>query len=180
MGKRREPRKEIKVPVRIFGTDKSGQIFSEKVFTSNVSQHGALLAGVQAQPEVDEIVGVTYREAKGHFRVRWVGQPGTPQAGTWVWSIWRPTRPSGTSLSLHPVSTLQFAMPRIVARASGSSAPPRLRSIGLARLPPSAPGQPISAWADAFWKCQVPFLKQPGLELRSGSKTPKYGQTVKL
>jgi len=81
MGKRREPRKEIKVPVRIFGTDSSGQIFSEKVFTANVSQQGAELIGVQAQPKVDEIVGVTYGVTKGHFRVKWVGQRGTPKAG---------------------------------------------------------------------------------------------------
>jgi hypothetical protein len=81
MGKRREPRKDIKVPVRIFGTDSGGQIFSEKVFTTNVSQHGAEVTGVQAQPNVDEIVGVTYGVAKVHFRVKWVGQPGSPKAG---------------------------------------------------------------------------------------------------
>ena len=81
MGKRREPRLEIKVPVRIFGTDSSGQIFSEKVFTLNVSQNGAELIGVQAQPKVDEIVGVTYGATKAHFRVRWVGQSGTANAG---------------------------------------------------------------------------------------------------
>jgi PilZ domain len=81
MGKRREPRKEIKVPVRIFGTDSGGQIFSEKVFTGDVSQHGVMLTGVQAQPNLDEIVGLTYGQTKGHFRVKWVGQPGTPKAG---------------------------------------------------------------------------------------------------
>jgi len=81
MGKRREPRKEIKVPVRIFGTDGSGEIFSEKVFTENVSQHGVELSGVQAQPKVDEIVGVTYGKTKGHFRVKWVGQRGSAKAG---------------------------------------------------------------------------------------------------
>ena len=81
MGKRREPRKEIKVPVRIFGTDTGGRIFSEKAFTTNVSQQGVELSGVQAQPNVDEIVGVTYGVTKAHFRVKWVGQPGTPQAG---------------------------------------------------------------------------------------------------
>ena len=48
MGKRREPRKEIRVPIRIFGTDGSGQIFSEKAFTVNVSQQGLELSGVQA------------------------------------------------------------------------------------------------------------------------------------
>jgi hypothetical protein len=81
MGKRREPRKEIKVPVRIFGTDRGGQIFSEKVFTLNISQQGVELSGVQAQPNVDEIVGVTYGVTKAHFRVKWVGRPGSDKAG---------------------------------------------------------------------------------------------------
>jgi hypothetical protein len=81
MGKRREPRKEIRVPVRIFGTDSAGQIFTEKVFTVNVSRHGAELSGVQAQPSVDEIIGLTYGNIKSHFRVKWVGQPGTPKLG---------------------------------------------------------------------------------------------------
>ncbi|MBV8052727.1 MAG: PilZ domain-containing protein [Acidobacteriaceae bacterium] len=81
MGKRSEPRKDIRVPVRIFGTDSGGQIFSEKVFTVNVSRHGVELCGVQAQPNIDEIVGLTYGSTKSHFRVRWVGQPGTPKLG---------------------------------------------------------------------------------------------------
>jgi hypothetical protein len=81
MGKRREPRKEVRVPIRIFGTDKRGDIFSEKVLTVNVSQQGVELSGVQAEPNVDEIVGVTYGVTKVHFRVKWVGQPGTLKAG---------------------------------------------------------------------------------------------------
>lgn len=81
MGKRREPRKEIKVPVRIFGTGKGGQIFSEKVFTLDVSRQGARLSGVQAQPKIDEIIGLTYGQTKASFRVKWVGTPGTPMAG---------------------------------------------------------------------------------------------------
>jgi hypothetical protein len=81
MGKRSEPRKEIKVPVRVFGTDTAGQIFSEKVFTANVSRHGVELTGVRAQLNIDEIIGLTYGTIKGHFRVKWVGQPGTPKLG---------------------------------------------------------------------------------------------------
>lgn len=81
MGKRREPRKDIKVPVRIFGTDSSGQIFSEKVFTTNVSRHGAELVDVRAQLSMDEIIGLTYGQTKGHFRIKWVGKPDTPKAG---------------------------------------------------------------------------------------------------
>jgi hypothetical protein len=81
MGNRREPRKEIRVPVRIFGTDSGGQIFSEKVSTINVSKNGLELEGVQASPKVDEIVGVTYGVIKTHFRVKWVGQRGSAKAG---------------------------------------------------------------------------------------------------
>ena len=49
MGKRREPRKTIEVPVRIFGTDSGGKIFSETVTTLDMSRHGAKLRGVRAR-----------------------------------------------------------------------------------------------------------------------------------
>lgn len=81
MGARREPRKEIKVAVRIFGTDRDGKIFSEKVSTADVSRHGVRLTGVQAQPNLEEIVGLTYGQTKSHFRVKWVGEAGSPRAG---------------------------------------------------------------------------------------------------
>jgi len=81
MGKRREPRHEIRVPVRIFGTDSNGQVFSEKVFTANVSRSGVELSNVQAQLKLEEIVGLTYGNVKGHFRVKWVGANGTPRSG---------------------------------------------------------------------------------------------------
>ena len=81
MGQRREPRKEIAVPVRIFGTDANGRPFSENVSTFNVSREGASIAGVQAQIKAGEIIGLTYGKNKGRFSVKWVGQPGTPHAG---------------------------------------------------------------------------------------------------
>jgi hypothetical protein len=81
MGRRREPRKEIQVPVRIFGTNDSGQTFSEKAVTVNVSQRGAELSGVQPRLKLDEIIGLAYGKNRVHFRVKWIGQPGTPKAG---------------------------------------------------------------------------------------------------
>jgi hypothetical protein len=81
MGRRSQPRKLIEVPVRIFGTDSHGQVFSEKVVTVNVSRAGAELAGVHAAVSVDEIVGVTYGSNRVHFRVRWIGVAGTSRAG---------------------------------------------------------------------------------------------------
>lgn len=81
MGKRREPRKEVQTPVRLFGTDSSGQVFSVKAVTVNVSQQGVELSGVDRQLNIDEIVGLTYGKNRVHFRVKWVGQAGTPRAG---------------------------------------------------------------------------------------------------
>jgi hypothetical protein len=81
MGRRRAPRKEIEVPVRIFGTDSSGQVFSEKALTVNISQGGVELKGVPVRLALDEIIGVTYGKNRVHFRVKWVGMPGTPREG---------------------------------------------------------------------------------------------------
>src|SRR5260370_39964829 len=81
MGKRREPRKPIEVPVRIFGTDSGGKIFSENVTTVDVSHNGAKLGGVRARVKVEEIIGVAYGKNKVHFRVKWAGEPGSPPDG---------------------------------------------------------------------------------------------------
>lgn len=81
MGQRREPRSETKLPVRIFGTDAGGKMFSENVFTLDISREGARLAGVLAQIKPGEIVGVTHGTNKSRFTVKWSGKPGTAQAG---------------------------------------------------------------------------------------------------
>ena len=81
MGRRREPRKEIEASVRIFGTDRSGKVFSENVATVNISQRGVELSGVQAKLKLDEIIGLTYGKNRVHHRVKWVGEPGTPKEG---------------------------------------------------------------------------------------------------
>ena len=81
MGKRREPRKPLALPVRIFGTDRGGRIFSENVTTADVSQNGAKLTGVRAALKVDEIIGLTYGKSKVNFKVKWAGEPGSPREG---------------------------------------------------------------------------------------------------
>ncbi len=81
MGNRQQPRNQTRVPVRIFGTDRHGRIFSEKVSTENVSRFGVELSGVQAELKTDEIIGLTYGQTKAHFRVKWVGEAGSPRVG---------------------------------------------------------------------------------------------------
>jgi hypothetical protein len=81
MGQRREPRKDLKVPVRIFGTDFSGRPFSENITTENVSRGGAKLAGLKATIKIGEVVGMAYGANKGRFRVKWTAPRGSPQEG---------------------------------------------------------------------------------------------------
>lgn len=81
MGRRREPRKEIRVLVRIFGTDSSGHVFSEKAASVNISSQGVELSDVEPRLKLDEIIGLTYGKSRVHFRVKWVGQPGTAKEG---------------------------------------------------------------------------------------------------
>jgi hypothetical protein len=78
MGQRREGRKTVQVPVRIFGTDSRGKPFSENVSSLNLSQTGVLLCGVMAELKSGETVGLSYGPNKAQFSVK-VGKPGTPQ-----------------------------------------------------------------------------------------------------
>lgn len=81
MGQRSEPRKDIQIPVRIFGTDSAGAVFSQKAVTVNISRTGVEIAGVESQIAVDEIIGLSYGTNRVHFRVRWVGKANSAKAG---------------------------------------------------------------------------------------------------
>ncbi|HEX8814674.1 MAG TPA: PilZ domain-containing protein [Terriglobales bacterium] len=81
MGEDREARKDIKLAVRIFGTDAAGRVFSENVHTCNISYSGAELTGVGAQLKIDDVIGLACGSNKGRFRIRWVGRPNTSDAG---------------------------------------------------------------------------------------------------
>lgn len=74
MVSRREPRRDIRVPIRIFGTDVAGKPFTENVYTVNVSRGGAMVIEIKAQLKIGEVIGLIYGKAKGRYEVRWVGQ----------------------------------------------------------------------------------------------------------
>lgn len=80
MATRREQRKEVKLTVRIYGTDSNGNVFSESVSTVNVSLEGAMIEGVNRPIKPGEVIGLTYGTKKARFCVRWVGQAGTERA----------------------------------------------------------------------------------------------------
>jgi hypothetical protein len=79
MVSRREPRKDVRVPVRIFGTDAAGKTFNENVFTVNVSRGGAMVIEVKTQLKIGEVIGIVYGKSKSRYEVRWIGAPATPQ-----------------------------------------------------------------------------------------------------
>ena len=81
MGKRRDPRIEAKLQVRIAGSDVNGRPLLQMVTTRNISRHGALLEGIQSTFKPGETISVTYKNAKARFRVSWVGEAGTGRAG---------------------------------------------------------------------------------------------------
>lgn len=141
MGQRREPRTETKLPVRIFGTDANGSIFSENVFTVDISHSGAKLGGVRAQIKPGEIIGVSHGQSKGRFTVKWVGQLGTLKAGqiglvnlTPEKSLWKVVLPAARVDPYRPPSS---------SSASDRRRHPRMKSTNSVQLHPEGQAAPI-------------------------------------
>jgi hypothetical protein len=76
-----ESRRVFRVPVRIWGMNGSGSPFTQQAHTVDAGLLGACLEGLAHQVVAGEVLGVEYRERKTRFRVVWVGQSGTPDAG---------------------------------------------------------------------------------------------------
>lgn len=84
--RRSEPRFPVRLPVRIWGMDRSGRAFSQPATTLVVSVNGSRLDGVRVPLALGDVVGVQYGGHKARFRVIWVGAPGQVregQAGVW-------------------------------------------------------------------------------------------------
>jgi hypothetical protein len=77
MGKRRDPRIQAKLQVRIAGIDARGRPLLQMVTTRNISRHGALLEGIQGAFKPGEIISVSYKSDKARFQVTWMGDAGT-------------------------------------------------------------------------------------------------------
>jgi len=79
LGKRREPRLQAKLHVRIAGSDDSGRSILLMAQTRDVSRQGASLEGIQSGLKVGQIVAITYKTNRARFRVTWAGDG--PRAG---------------------------------------------------------------------------------------------------
>jgi PilZ domain len=165
MGQRREARKEVRLPVRIFGTDAAGRTFSENVFTVDVSHEGVRLTGVQAKLKIGETVGLAYGQGKGRFSVKWAGQTGTPKQGEIGLQNVAPSKPLW-DFPLPPCAFDSYRGP--TTKGPERRRHPRMKSMNSVEVHPEDQTAPI--WGRAtdlsvggcFVEMQVP--------LREGSK----------
>jgi hypothetical protein len=81
LGKRRDPRIDIELPVLLTGTDVSGRPLDQRVMTVNISRRGALLNGVHGMLKLGDEVFLTRLQKTEQFRVAWVGAESTPVEG---------------------------------------------------------------------------------------------------
>ncbi|MGD0826457.1 MAG: hypothetical protein ABR908_17880, partial [Terriglobales bacterium] len=81
LGKRRDPRIDIALPVLLTGTDVGGRPLDQRVFTVNISRRGALLEGIHGMLRPNDKIVLSRAQHKEDFRVAWVGEDGTPAAG---------------------------------------------------------------------------------------------------
>ena len=59
-----EPRVRVDLPVRIWGMSAEGRPFSQTARAQNISSDGALLAGVEIQLKVGDVIGVQCEDKK--------------------------------------------------------------------------------------------------------------------
>jgi hypothetical protein len=78
LGKRRDPRVEIALPVLLNGVDVSGRPLSQRVMTVNISRRGAFLEGIHGLLKGGDNVSLTRAGKKEDFRVAWVRDEDAP------------------------------------------------------------------------------------------------------
>jgi methyl-accepting chemotaxis protein len=78
---RADRRFDVSVPVRLSGTDVSGQPISQEVVTINISRNGSLLRGIRGKLRLGSQVSLARAQKLEQFLVAWVGKEDTPDAG---------------------------------------------------------------------------------------------------
>jgi hypothetical protein len=67
-----EPRLTVDLPVRIWGMSAEGRPFSQVARAQNISADGALIAGVENELKVGDVIGLQCEERKTRCAVIWV------------------------------------------------------------------------------------------------------------
>ena len=80
MSRRREPRLELNLEVKVWGMDRHGKPFLQNARTLDVTKLGARLLGVDCVT-LGETIGIQNADRKARFKVVWIGRENTPKAG---------------------------------------------------------------------------------------------------
>ncbi len=143
MGKRRDPRIEAKLPIRVAGIDVNGRPVLQKAATRNISRGGALLEGIEGRFKPKEIVSLTYKNNKARFRVSWMGEIGTDRAGQMGVQSIDATKCIWDATILPPPITDNYASSALKERRQHRRVPCRLGT------------EPYVQGADGLVRCQV-------------------------
>ncbi|MFY9907263.1 MAG: PilZ domain-containing protein [Terriglobales bacterium] len=81
LGKRRDPRIDLALPVLLTATDVRGRPLDQRVMTMNISRRGALLEGIHGLLGPGAVITLARGRNREQFRVAWVGAEDTPAAG---------------------------------------------------------------------------------------------------
>ena len=81
LGRRRDPRMKLALPVLLTGSDVNGRPLDQRVITVNISRRGALLDGVHGRLEQGSVISLARLHKNEEFRVAWVGEDGTAAEG---------------------------------------------------------------------------------------------------
>jgi PilZ domain len=74
-----EPRITVDLPVRVWGMSADGRPFSQHARAQNISVDGALLAGIESELKVGDVIGVQCDDKKTRCTVIWVMNTGPVQ-----------------------------------------------------------------------------------------------------
>ena len=66
------PRLTVDLPVRVWGMNAGGRVFSQHARAQNISPHGALITGVECELKVGEVIGVQCEESKARCTIMWI------------------------------------------------------------------------------------------------------------
>ncbi|HVO79915.1 MAG TPA: PilZ domain-containing protein [Terriglobales bacterium] len=75
--RRKEPRTQVDLPVRVWGIDAKGALFAQEAVARNISGSGALLYGIEQSLRIHDLIGVGYGDRQARYRVVWVRDSGT-------------------------------------------------------------------------------------------------------
>ena len=81
MKKPREQRIRMKLPVRVWGMDTAGKLFNMQARTVDITPVGACLEGMLCLLQRGTVIGIQCGRSQARFRVVWIGNPESRQAG---------------------------------------------------------------------------------------------------